>query len=112
MKRAKVIDAKEDVRPVTAARKVEVWIKQNRNDDDDFLGEFNAAPAGYLVARQKKGRVEDEEDGNYSSNNADDCLRCVCVCGLLHVPGIVRHLNDVSSRSSSSMFIRTTIDIE
>ena len=55
VQRAKVVDAKESTRPVTGARKVEVFIALDSETNDDFIGDFREAPGqrGYMLASKK-----------------------------------------------------------
>ena len=55
VQRAKVIAAKESTRPVTGARKVEVFIALDSETNDDFIGDFREAPGqrGYMLASKK-----------------------------------------------------------
>jgi len=55
VQRAKVVAAKESTRPVTGARKVEVFIALDSETNDDFIGDFREAPGqrGYMLASKK-----------------------------------------------------------
>ncbi len=55
VQRAKVVAAKESTRPVTGARKVEVFIALDSEINDDFIGDFREAPGqrGYMLASKK-----------------------------------------------------------
>ena len=114
VQRAKVVDAKESSRPVTGARKVEVFVALDSEANDDFIGEFREAPGqrGYMLASKKtptgdlgqpaKNEGRDEKE---KANDDDGCVvKCVVVCGKLHVRGVVgrlrMHLDNDSSVSS------------
>lgn len=119
VQRAKVVDAKESSRPVTGARKVEVFVALDSEANDDFIGEFREAPGqrGYMLASKKtptgdrgeptKNEARDEKEANDGSGRV---VKCVVVCGKLHVRGVVGRLrmhldndnNSVSSSDSSS----------
>jgi hypothetical protein len=115
VQRAKVVDAKESSRPVTGARKVEVFVALDSEANDDFIGEFREAPGqrGYMLASKKtptgdrgeptKNEARDEKEANDGSGRV---VKCVVVCGKLHVRGVVGRLkmhldNDNNSVSSS-----------
>jgi hypothetical protein len=115
VQRAKVVDAKESSRPVTGARKVEVFVALDSEANDDFMGEFREAPGqrGYMLASKKtptgdrgeptKNEARDEKEANDGSGRV---VKCVVVCGKLHVRGVVGRLrmhldNDNNSVSSS-----------
>ena len=119
VQRAKVVDAKESSRPVTGARKVEVFVALDSEANDDFMGEFREAPGqrGYMLASKKtptgdrgeptKNEARDEKEANDGSGRV---VKCVVVCGKLHVRGVVGRLrmhldnddnNSVSSDNSS-----------
>jgi len=118
VQRAKVVDAKESSRPVTGARKVEVFVALDSEANDDFMGEFREAPGqrGYMLASKKtptgdrgeptKNEARDEKEANDGSGRV---VKCVVVCGKLHVRGVVGRLrmhldngNSVSSSDNSS----------
>ena len=118
VQRAKVVDAKESSRPVTGARKVEVFVALDSEANDDFIGEFREAPGqrGYMLASKKtptgdrgeptKNEARDEKEANDGSGRV---VKCVVVCGKLHVRGVVGRLrmhldndNSVSSSDNSS----------
>ena len=115
VQRAKVVDAKESSRPVTGARKVEVFVALDSEANDDFIGEFREAPGqrGYMLASKKtptgdrgeptKNEARDEKEANDGSGRV---VKCVVVCGKLHVRGVVgrlrMHLDDDNSVSSDS----------
>ena len=114
VQRAKVVDAKESTRPVTGARKVEVFIALDSEVNDDFVGEFREAPGqrGYMLASPKK-LADERVDGTSSSKTSSEeekeeesKIKCVVVCGKLHVRGVVSRLqqggNIINSRSGSS----------
>ena len=116
VQRAKVVDAKESTRPVTGARKVEVFIALDSEANDDFVGEFREAPGqrGYMLASPKK-LADERVDGTSSSKTSSEeeeeeeeesKIKCVVVCGKLHVRGVVSRLqqggNMNNSRSGSS----------
>ncbi|CAL6379315.1 unnamed protein product [Bathycoccus prasinos] len=115
VRRAKVVDAKESTRPVTGARKVEVFIALDSEANDDFVGEFREAPGqrGYMLASPKK-LADERVDGMSSSKTSSEeekeeeesKIKCVVVCGKLHVRGVVSRLqqggNINNSRSGSS----------
>ena len=121
VQRAKVVDAKESTRPVTGARKVEVFIALDSEANDDFVGEFREAPGqrGYMLASPKK-LADERVDGTSSSKTSSEeeeeeeesKIKCVVVCGKLHVRGVVSRLQQggnmnnsrsgISSSSSSS----------
>ncbi|CAL6387478.1 unnamed protein product [Bathycoccus prasinos] len=115
VQRAKVVDAKESTRPVTGARKVEVFIALDSEANDDFVGEFREAPGqrGYMLASPKK-LADERVDGMSSSKTSSEeekeeeesKIKCVVVCGKLHVRGVVSRLqqggNINNSRSGSS----------
>lgn len=114
VQRAKVVDAKESTRPVTGARKVEVFIALDSEANDDFVGEFREAPGqrGYMLASPKK-LADERLDGTSSSKTSSEeekeeesKIKCVVVCGKLHVRGVVSRLqqggNMNNSRSGSS----------
>ena len=115
VQRAKVVDAKESTRPVTGARKVEVFIALDSEANDDFVGEFREAPGqrGYMLASPKK-LADERVDGTSSSKTSSEeekeeeesKIKCVVVCGKLHVRGVVSRLqqggNINNSRSGSS----------
>ena len=114
VQRAKVVDAKESSRPVTGARKVEVFVALDSEANDDFIGEFREAPGqrGYMLASKKtptgdrgeptKNEARDEKEANDGSGRV---VKCVVVCGKLHVRGVVgrlrMHLDNDDSVSSS-----------
>ena len=115
VQRAKVVDAKESTRPVTGARKVEVFIALDSEANDDFVGEFREAPGqrGYMLASPKK-LADERVDGTSSSKTSSEeekeeeesKIKCVVVCGKLHVRGVVSRLqqggNINNSRRGSS----------
>jgi len=118
VQRAKVVDAKESSRPVTGARKVEVFVALDSEANDDFIGEFREAPGqrGYMLASKKtptgdlgqpaKNESRDEKE-KANDDDDDGCVvKCVVVCGKLHVRGVVgrlrMHLDDDNSVSSDS----------
>ena len=129
VQRAKVVDAKESTRPVTGARKVEVFIALDSEINDDFIGDFREAPGqrGYMLASKKlekkttttstskesttigQSRRRRENDVIHDDDDDDDAkkkkttpppIACVVVCGKLHVRGVVGRL----SRESSFFF--------
>ncbi len=130
VQRAKVVDAKESTRPVTGARKVEVFIALDSETNDDFIGDFREAPGqrGYMLASKKlekkttttstskesttigQSRRRRENDVIHDDDDDDDDAKkkkttpppiaCVVVCGKLHVRGVVGRL----SRESSFFF--------
>ena len=130
VQRAKVVAAKESTRPVTGARKVEVFIALDSEINDDFIGDFREAPGqrGYMLASKKlekkttttstskesttigQSRRRRENDVIHDDDdvNDDDAkkkkttppIACVVVCGKLHVRGVVGRL----SRESSFFF--------
>jgi hypothetical protein len=116
VQRAKVVDAKESSRPVTGARKVEVFVALDSEANDDFIGEFREAPGqrGYMLASKKtptgdlgqptKNEARDEKE-KANDDDDDGCVvKCVVVCGKLHVRGVVgrlrMHLDNDNSVSS------------
>ena len=130
VQRAKVVDAKESTRPVTGARKVEVFIALDSETNDDFIGDFREAPGqrGYMLASKKlekkttttstskesttigQSRRSRENDVLHDDDDDDDAkkkkkttppIACVVVCGKLHVRGVVGRL---LSRENSSFF--------
>ena len=130
VQRAKVVAAKESTRPVTGARKVEVFIALDSEINDDFIGDFREAPGqrGYMLASKKlekkttttstskesttigQSRRRRENDVIHDDDDDDDDAKkkkttpppiaCVVVCGKLHVRGVVGRL----SRESSFFF--------
>ena len=118
VQRAKVVDAKESSRPVTGARKVEVFVALDSEANDDFIGEFREAPGqrGYMLASKKTptgdlgqpAKNESRDEKEKANDDDDGCVvKCVVVCGKLHVRGVVGRLrmhldNDDSSVSSDS----------
>ena len=129
VQRAKVVAAKESTRPVTGARKVEVFIALDSEINDDFIGDFREAPGqrGYMLASKKlekkttttstskesttigQSRRRRENDVIHDDDDDDDAkkkkttpppIACVVVCGKLHVRGVVGRL----SRESSFFF--------
>ena len=124
VQRAKVVDAKESTRPVTGARKVEVFIALDSETNDDFIGDFREAPGqrGYMLASKKLEKktttttttTSKESTIGRRRENDDDAkkkkttttkppppIACVVVCGKLHVRGVVGRL---LSRENSSFF--------
>ena len=127
VQRAKVVDAKESTRPVTGARKVEVFIALDSETNDDFIGDFREAPGqrGYMLASKKlekkttttstskesttigQSRRRRENDVIHDDDDDDDDAKkkkktpppiaCVVVCGKLHVRGVVGRLSRESS---------------
>ena len=123
VQRAKVVAAKESTRPVTGARKVEVFIALDSEINDDFIGDFREAPGqrGYMLASKKlekkttttstskesttigQSRRRRENDVIHDDDdvNDDDAkkkkttppIACVVVCGKLHVRGVVGRLS-------------------
>ena len=117
VQRAKVVDAKESSRPVTGARKVEVFVALDSEANDDFIGEFREAPGqrGYMLASKKTpngdlgqpAKNESRDEKEKANDDDDGCVvKCVVVCGKLHVRGVVgrlrMHLDDDNSVSSDS----------
>ena len=110
VQRAKVVDAKESTRPVTGARKVEVFIALDSEANDDFVGEFREAPGqrGYMLASPKK-LADERVDGMSSSKTSSEeekeeeesKIKCVVVCGKLHVRGVVSRLQQGSNMNNS-----------
>ena len=127
VQRAKVVDAKESTRPVTGARKVEVFIALDSETNDDFIGDFREAPGqrGYMLASKKLekktttttttttskestiGRrrendvllrdVNDDDAKKKKTTTKPPPIACVVVCGKLHVRGVVGRLSRESS---------------
>ena len=125
VQRAKVVAAKESTRPVTGARKVEVFIALDSEINDDFIGDFREAPGqrGYMLASKKlekkttttstskesttigqsRRRRENDvihDDDAKKKKTTPPPIACVVVCGKLHVRGVVGRL----SRESSFFF--------
>jgi len=87
--RARVARVVEGERPLTKARKVEVWIERV-DDDDEIVVDVEAHAAGYLLAsvapaNERTAVVVDE-------NDASSSVACVVVAGLAHVNGVVAGL--------------------
>ena len=123
VQRAKVVDAKESTRPVTGARKVEVFIALDSETNDDFIGDFREAPGqrGYMLASKKLEKkttttttttttTSKESTIGRRRENDDDAkkkkttttkppppIACVVVCGKLHVRGVVGRLSRETS---------------
>ena len=129
VQRAKVVAAKESTRPVTGARKVEVFIALDSEINDDFIGDFREAPGqrGYMLAskkfekkttttitskestigqsrrRRENDVIHDDDDDDAKKKKTTTKpppIACVVVCGKLHVRGVVGRL----SRESSFFF--------
>ena len=129
VQRAKVVAAKESTRPVTGARKVEVFIALDSETNDDFIGDFREAPGqrGYMLASKKLEKKttttstskesttigqsrrrrendvihdDDDDDDDAKKKKTTPPIACVVVCGKLHVRGVVGRL----SRESSFFF--------
>ena len=115
VQRAKVVDAKESTRPVTGARKVEVFIALDSETNDDFIGDFREAPGqrGYMLASKKleknttskesttigqsRRRENDAVNFDAKKKKTTPPIACVVVCGKLHVRGVVGRLSRESS---------------
>ena len=65
VQRAKVVAAKESTRPVTGARKVEVFIALDSETNDDFIGDFREAPVNAATcSRPKVGKKTTTNNNN------------------------------------------------
>ena len=98
VKRATVVDANESLRPVTGNRIVEVFIALDEEANDDFIGEFieSSDRRGFLLAARKEENSSSSDSSNTKGveTNAKTIIKCVVVCGLLHVPGVVAKLKE------------------
>ena len=83
LRRARVVRALEGERPVSMARKLEVWIEGL--DERDVVG-IVAHPAGYLLAEPTA------ETSDRVAAPVERRVDCVIVTGLTHVNGIVAHI--------------------
>jgi len=83
LRRARVVRALEGKRPVSMARKLEVWIEGL--DERDVVG-IVAHPAGYLLAEPTA------ETSDRVAAPVERRVDCVIVTGLTHVNGIVAHI--------------------
>lgn len=83
LRRARVVRALEGERPVSRARKLEVWIEGlDERDVDDVV----AHPAGYLLAATTAATSDK------IAAPVERRVDCVVVTGLAHVNGIVAHI--------------------
>ncbi|CEG00180.1 unnamed product [Ostreococcus tauri] len=91
MRRARVVRVREGARPVTKARKLEVWIEGGELYD---VRDVTAHPAGYLLAETGEDPISGETIEDADDGPPVEHVDCVIVTGLAHANGVLARLSE------------------